>query len=53
MRGFGGLVSFEPDVALESAFGAFPPLLTPAAESAGFRRDGDLAGLVASALRTL
>ena len=47
------LVSYAPDVALEAAFAANPPLLTPAAEHAGFAHDGDLATLVASALATL
>ena len=48
-----GLVSYTPDPALEAAFAAQPPLTTPAAEQAGFAHDGDLAGLVASALATL
>lgn len=48
-----GLVTYEPDAALEAAFAAQPPLATPAAERAGFAHDGDLARLVASALRTL
>lgn len=47
------LVSYHPDTALEAAFAAQPPLATPAAEKAGFTHDGDLATLVASALRTL
>jgi len=47
------LVSYVPDAALEAAFAAQPPLHTPAAERAGFRHDGDLAALVASALETL
>jgi nucleoside-diphosphate-sugar epimerase len=48
-----GLVRYEPDAALEAAFAAQPPLATPAAEKAGFAHDGDLATLVASALKTL
>lgn len=44
------LVSYVHDAALESAFGAQPPLSTPAAERAGFAHDGDLATLVANAL---
>jgi hypothetical protein len=48
-----GLVTYAPDAALEAAFAAQPPLLTPAAERAGFAHDGDLATLVASALATL
>ncbi len=47
------LVSYEPDAALEAGFAAQPPLATPAAEKAGFAHDGDLAGLVSSALATL
>lgn len=47
------LVSYEPDPPLEAAFAAQPPLETPAAEKAGFAHDGNLAMLVASALRTL
>ena len=47
------LVTYAPDAALEAAFAAQPPLLTPAAERAGFAHDGDLARLVASALATL
>lgn len=49
----GDLVDYAPDPALEAAFAANPPLLTPAAEYAGFAHDGDLATLVASALATL
>lgn len=48
-----GLVSYQPDAALEAAFAAQPPLATPAAERAGFAHDGKLAILVESALRTL
>jgi D-erythronate 2-dehydrogenase len=44
------LISYVPDAALEAAFGAQPPLSTPAAERAGFAHDGDLATLVANAL---
>ncbi|MDE2597780.1 MAG: NAD-dependent epimerase/dehydratase family protein [Sphingomonadales bacterium] len=47
------LVSYAPDAALESAFAAQPPLATPAADTAGFAHDGDLATLVSSALATL
>ncbi|MEY4761826.1 MAG: hypothetical protein RLZZ200_1682 [Pseudomonadota bacterium] len=46
-------VSFEPDAALEEAFGAYPPLSTPAAERAGFAHDGDTATLVARALEQI
>lgn len=47
------LVTYVPDAPLEAAFGAYPPLATPAAEHAGFAHDGSLAKLVASALKTL
>ena len=47
------LVTYRPDAALEAAFGAQPPLSTPAAERAGFAHDGDLATLVASALAVI
>jgi D-erythronate 2-dehydrogenase len=47
------LVSYAPDAALQAAFASNPPLLTPAAETAGFAHDGNLATLVASALATL
>lgn len=47
------LVSYDPDPGLEAAFGAHPPLSTPAAEAAGFRSDGDVATLVAEALARL
>jgi nucleoside-diphosphate-sugar epimerase len=47
------LVTWQPDPALEAAFGAYPPLSTPAAEHAGFADDGSVANLVASALKTL
>ena len=48
-----GLVSHAPDAALEAAFGAHPPLATPAAERAGFAGDASLGNLVMSALKTL
>lgn len=48
-----GLVAYAPDAALEAAFGAQPPLATPAAQAAGFAHDGNLASLVTSALKTL
>lgn len=47
------LVSYKPDAALEAAFGAQPPLSTPAAERAGFAHDGDLATLIANALAVI
>ena len=43
-------VGYQPDEHIESLFGRFPPLETPAAEAAGFRRDADLATLVRRAL---
>ncbi len=47
------LVSYAPDAALEVAFGAQPPLETPAALHAGFAHDGDLARLVSNALAAI
>lgn len=44
------LVRFQPDPALEQAFGAYPPLSTPAAEALGFHHDGDAVALVQRAL---
>ncbi|MFT4247428.1 MAG: NAD-dependent epimerase/dehydratase family protein [Pseudomonas sp.] len=44
------LVDFQPDAALEQAFGAHPPLSTPAADALGFRHDGDAIALVRRAL---
>ncbi len=47
------LVTYKADAPLEAAFGAYPPLATPAADHAGFAHDGSIAKLVASALATL
>jgi D-erythronate 2-dehydrogenase len=47
------LVSWQPDIALEQAFAAHPPLSTLAARRVGFNDDGSVATLVKSALRTL
>jgi D-erythronate 2-dehydrogenase len=47
------LVTYAPNPALEAGFGAQPPLATPAAERAGFAHDGNLATLVANALRAI
>lgn len=47
------LVLYQPDDALEVAFGRQPPLKTPAADAAGFIHDRSLAALVTSALATL
>lgn len=44
------LVSWAPDARIESLFGRFPLLKTPAADGAGFRHDGDLPTLVRRAL---
>ena len=46
-------VRYEPDPALESAFGAYPPLATPAACHAGFVHDQDIAILVRRALELI
>ena len=43
-------VSYQSNPALEANFGRYPPLSTPAAESVGFRNDGDLQTLVRRAL---
>ncbi len=48
--GTADLVTYQPDAALEAAFGAHPFLSTPAADRAGFAHDGDLATLVRNAL---
>lgn len=45
-----GLITYQPDPALEAAFGCYPPLATPAAEKAGFAHDGGLASLVIRAI---
>ncbi|WDS35045.1 NAD-dependent epimerase/dehydratase family protein [Pseudoxanthomonas sp.] len=45
------LVEYQPDPALEQAFGAYPLLSTPASEALGFQHDGDAVALVASALQ--
>ncbi|KPF87929.1 epimerase [Novosphingobium sp. AAP83] len=47
------LVSYQPDIALEAAFGAHPMLSTPAAERAGLAGDANLGSLVSIALKTL
>jgi F420-0:gamma-glutamyl ligase-like protein len=43
-------VSYSPDAELETAFGALPPLSTPAADRLGFSNDGELSALVARSL---
>ena len=47
------LVTYAPDAALESAFGAQPPLTTAQAENLGFRHEGQLPTLVANTLASL
>jgi nucleoside-diphosphate-sugar epimerase len=47
------LISYNPDLALEQSFGAFPPLQTSMADSLGFSNDGDLPALVARAIAGL
>lgn len=44
------LVDYQPNEALQSQFGAYPPIATPIADRLGFRHDGDAAALVARAL---
>ncbi len=46
------LVSYEPDAGLEAGFGAYPPLVTLAAETIGFSSDATLDELVARARST-
>lgn len=47
------LACHDPDPAIEAAFGAQPPLSTPAADALGLTHDGNLAALVANALADL
>lgn len=49
-RDFDALVSYQPNEAIESQFGRYPPLRTPLADRLGFRHDGDTATLVGRAL---
>ena len=46
-------VTYQPDQALEAAFGAQPPLRTDAAQRFGFQDDGDIGTLVSRALGSL
>lgn len=46
-------VVYRPDAAVETAFGAYPPLATPAADRAGFAHDGDVKTLVRNALNEI
>jgi nucleoside-diphosphate-sugar epimerase len=47
------LATYTPDPAIEAAFGAQPPLSTPAADALDLTHDGTLANLVATALADL
>lgn len=47
------LATYAPDPEIEAAFGAQPPLSTPAADALGLTHDGSLATLVAHALADL
>jgi len=49
-RDTAGLVTYQSNPELETCFGHYPRLLTPAAEAAGFRHDGSLDVLVRRAL---
>jgi nucleoside-diphosphate-sugar epimerase len=44
------LVRYEPNAALEAAFGRYPPLLTPNAEALGFCHDGSIDALLQRSL---
>lgn len=44
------LVRYEPNEAIESQFGRYPPLRTPLADRLGFRHDGRAADMVHNAL---
>ncbi|MCX9146543.1 NAD-dependent epimerase/dehydratase family protein [Erythrobacter sp. WG] len=47
------LAGHDPDPTIEAAFGAQPPLATPAADALGLVHDGDLSALVSRALADL
>lgn len=47
------LVTYDPDPAIEAAFGKQPPLFTPRADALGLRHDGSLRDLVRNALADL
>jgi nucleoside-diphosphate-sugar epimerase len=47
------LVGYAPDSAIDAAFGRLPPLATQAADTAGFRHDGNIAALVGNVLDDL
>jgi nucleoside-diphosphate-sugar epimerase len=44
------LVRYDPNEAIESQFGRYPPLRTPLADRIGFRHDGSAATMVRNAL---
>lgn len=44
------LISYKPDPAIQAIYASYPPLLTPEADAAGFRHDGDVLTLVQRAL---
>jgi hypothetical protein len=45
-----GLVTYQPNAALQAQFASYPPLVCPASLAAGFRNDGTLENLVTRAL---
>lgn len=47
------LIRYQPDAALEAAFGRQPPLFTTKADCLGYTHDGTLQALVATALSTI
>ncbi|PHR61878.1 MAG: epimerase [Robiginitomaculum sp.] len=47
------LLTYDPDVKLEQAFGAHPPLSTKAADASGFLHDGDVNNLVKNAYQMI
>lgn len=47
------LIRYQPDPAIEAAFGTQPPLATPAADRAGFAHDGSLGTLVSRTLEAM
>jgi nucleoside-diphosphate-sugar epimerase len=51
-RGATQRVTYASNAALEANFGRYPPLVTPAADAAGFKHDGDLQTLVRRAIST-
>jgi nucleoside-diphosphate-sugar epimerase len=46
-------VSYEPDAALETGFGSYPPLKAERAKGLGFADDGSVAQLVGAALNPI